>query len=392
VSAPRLSDAAGRKLAAIDSSENASDPRERARFVRAALSSRRRRALATPLIGALMATLSLGTAWIALRAHHEPLHVTVRAGKGTFEEGHLRLRAVDAPASMAFSDGSEVELEGGAAHVDEVTAKGATVTLEEGTASVHVVHRADTRWTVRAGPYAVAVTGTRFDIGWSPRLGLRIAMREGSVHVDGPALGTGVDVRDAVTFEAGKPAETPVADVPAPAPDSVDPLPDRARAEIDPRRVAPSPGWPELVRLGHYGTVIDQAEREGLERALDRRGAEDVWAIADAARLGGRGALADRALRAMRSRFPRSPRAATAAFLLGRGEEDAGHTPAAVAFYERYLEEAPGGALAAEAAGRRMSVLRASGNGEAARRAAEEYLTRFPSGTYAALAREIASP
>ena len=72
-----------------------------------------------------------------------------------------------APLALRFSDGSQVTLPPQAqAHVDALDAHGATVALEEGTVEVSVVHRAHTRWEIRAGRYHIRVTGTRFAAGW----------------------------------------------------------------------------------------------------------------------------------------------------------------------------------------------------------------------------------
>ena len=64
--------------------------------------------------------------------------------------------------------------------------------VDEGTVEVSVVHRAKTRWQVRAGCYQIHVTGTRFAAGWDSRQQtLTVTMREGSVIVTGPGLKQG---------------------------------------------------------------------------------------------------------------------------------------------------------------------------------------------------------
>ena len=71
-----------------------------------------------------------------------------------------------APLALRFSDGSQVTLPPRAqAHVDELDAHGATVALEGGTVEVSVVHRARTRWEIRAGRYHIRVTGTQLRRG-----------------------------------------------------------------------------------------------------------------------------------------------------------------------------------------------------------------------------------
>jgi hypothetical protein len=61
----------------------------------------------------------------------------------------------------------------------------------------------------------------------------------------------------------------------------------------------------------------------------------------------------------------------------------------ALSWYERYLEEAPSGAYASEALGREMIVTQELMGAAAARMVAEDYLHRFPSGTYAGAARAL---
>ena len=80
------------------------------------------------------------------------------------------------------------------------------------------------------------------------------------------------------------------------------------------------------------------------------------------------------------------------------GEEQAKHwngpggrASDALAWYDRYLREAPSGAYAAEAMGRMMLVLQRQQRTEEARTLAADYLRRFPQGVYARAARAVAS-
>jgi TolA-binding protein len=150
--------------------------------------------------------------------------------------------------------------------------------------------------------------------------------------------------------------------------------------------------WATLVARGDYRRVVESAEQRGIDDALRSASAGELGALADAARFIGRGDLARRALQAIRSRFAGSDRAASAAFLLGKLTEDLGRPKAAVEWYDRYLAEAPGGPLAPEAMGRRMLALQHNGDTDGSRRAAAEYLKRFPNGPYAGVARETAKP
>jgi hypothetical protein len=94
----------------------------------------------------------------------------------------------------------------------------------------------------------------------------------------------------------------------------------------------------------------------------------------------------------VRARFSWTPRAATAAFLLGRGEIDDGGSPeVARGWFETYLREANDGPLAEESLGRLMEACDKSGAQEDARRYAERYLSRYQDGLFAVLAKSILS-
>lgn len=134
--------------------------------------------------------------------------------------------------SLVFSDGSRVTVAANAsARVDALGEDGATVTVVDGTLDVSVVHRAQTRWQVRAGDYRVQVTGTRFAVNWrAGAAALEVRMFEGAVAVTGPGVAPGssrVVAGQSLHVTAGAASEVredPVVEVvgglapPAPAP------------------------------------------------------------------------------------------------------------------------------------------------------------------------------
>jgi hypothetical protein len=69
--------------------------------------------------------------------------------------------------------------------------------------------------------------------------------------------------------------------------------------------------------------------------------------------------------------------------------EAQGRPNAALEWYGRYLEEAPGGGLVAEARAGRMRALLALGQTDAAKAAARDYLRLHPAGVGANTARQI---
>jgi TolA-binding protein len=144
--------------------------------------------------------------------------------------------------------------------------------------------------------------------------------------------------------------------------------------------------------MGGFRDVLAEAKAVGIDAVLARRSLDDLAALATAARLSGENEIARRALSAQRSRFPGTAAAAEAAFLLGRLAEDVDRNPAAAAaWYDRCLEEAPVGDLAAEALGRQLGLVATSATRTRApvRSAARRYLDRFPDGPHAARARAL---
>ena len=141
---------------------------------------------------------------------------------------------------------------------------------------------------------------------------------------------------------------------------------------------------------GHWDRILEDVERAGIKTTLDKASSEELFALADAARYRRRTDLARAALVAERRRFPGSPRALDAIFLLGRVDESAERGMAqAIEWYDEYLARAPSGAYAAEALGRKMTLTNELDGQARARPVAEEYLRRFPKGSYARLARAL---
>jgi len=320
---------------------------------------------------------------------------------------------------MRFAEGSELDfLAGARGRLRSVDANGARIAIERGMASVKVAHRPGAHWLVDAGPFLIAVKGTKFSVAWdatSEQLDLR--MEEGLVSVTGPlsegaiTVGAGqrlainlprreVVLQDAENATALRPAAPapPELGTGLPAKPAVDGEPGEVarfsvglRAGARARSAGTRPrSWAAALVAGDADSILRNVEQRGLERSLAEASAEDLSALADAARYRRRDSIAKQALLAQRSRFPNSARAFDAAFLLGRLEEVRQGSPRkALAWYERYLEEAPSGAYASEALGRRMIVTQDLIGLAAARRVAEDYLRRFPTGTYAGAARAL---
>lgn len=377
--------------------------------------SRGRRAL----IGLGVAAAAAAIAVVFFRRASQPLswHVedaTVEA------QGYVSVPVTAANARLVFDDGSEVSLAPGSrGRVEATSPTGAEVVLEQGRAQVHVQHRDRTAWTIDAGPYAVHVTGTEFLVSWAADVEtLDVWMRSGRVVVNGPLLG------DELTLSAGKhltarvrertssvdgapepadavlrvPAVTEVAPAAAAAAGAGPSMDDVIRVAHEPavtwsagKLPSLAVGWPRRVAAGDYALVVHEAETEGIGHVMSTRPLVDLRALGDAARYAGRSDVAKRAYTTLRERFPSSPEARTAAFLLGRVEEEQEHAIGeALRWYDTYVAEAPAGTFAGDALGRKMILVSRAQGRDAARSLAQRYLDRFPSGTYSAAAHDLA--
>lgn len=400
----------------------------------------------------------LGLVWLSMRPA-PPLSVVVDAVPHAADAPLIA--GASSPLSVAFSDGSALALDPeGRASIAAVDARGAALELERGRLHAAIVHRTDSRWRVRCGPFEVQVTGTRFDLAWDPGRGeLAVSLFEGGVLVSGPALGGPQPVRagerltvstergevrwgsatpGASVVDAGEPALAPagdgasIADAGRPANDRggaarVDGAPlmgagEPATAPAAPAAVEsaistapvvrapqaqrapepasivepgsptpepPAPTWSARLEGGDREGALHAAEARGFERVCAEAPVDQLAALARAARLSGRAARAEQAYSALRARFPGTPDAVTAAFMLGRLAQQRGADDAAARWFEAYLEEAPAGPFAVEAEGRRIEVYAASGDARRAREAAARYLEAHPDGPHRAYAEGI---
>jgi ferric-dicitrate binding protein FerR (iron transport regulator)/TolA-binding protein len=349
------------------------------------------------------AALALLAVFAIVRGAARPAPLAYVVERAASSGGYVRAEAQ--PAVVRFSEGTVIELvPPGRARVAEVTPRGARVSLESGRAAVRVQPLPDAAWSVEAGPFVIGVTGTEFEVAWSAsEERLEVRLFTGSVIVKGPPAPAGVALapgqrllayaRGKMLIESDEPRSTrrQVIDTPSstPAPPSASDAESAAPAQPAPRPSAPPPTWGARVARGEFAEVVREAEARGLEATIAGATLADLSALADAGRYAGRSDVARRALEAQRARFPGSSEARAASFFLGLLADDRGASAAAIEHFDRYLAEAPSGAFAAEALGRKMVATRRAAGATAARPVAEEYLRRFPQGAYAKVAEEL---
>lgn len=328
-----------------------------------------------------------------------------------------------APAARSvlveFSDGTQLMVDPlSRARVVDTDAHGASIALENGSLSANVVHTSHSAWQLIAGPFAVRVTGTRFDLRWdSASQRFSITVQEGSVGVAGSIVGAERAVRAGETLvasvaesrfdlingaqrlavQAGEAAAVPPIDGPAfgdPALAPVAPAPS-AQSGTEPSSAEapskdPAGGWRELAKQGDLRQAFAAADAHGFQSVCDSATPAELLLLGDAARVSGRADRATEALFTLRRRFPRDPRRAAAAFALGKVAFDQRRAYAQAAeWFSTCVREQPNGPLVREAWGRQIEALRNSGDGAGAQRTAREYLARYPDGPHADIARAV---
>lgn len=319
------------------------------------------------------------------------------------------------PVVVQFSDGTRVTVDPlSRARVVDTEQYGASIALESGSLTAQVVHTSHGAWHLIAGPFAVRVTGTRFDLRWdSASQRFSITVLEGSVGVAGSIVGAERPVRAGETLVAsvtegrfdlinGSQAQAlprdvtsvPLTDGPAFGDPEAAPLPSSQSA---PENSAPEAsreggpgGWRELAKKGDLRQAFAAADAHGFQSICDGATPAELLLLGDAARLSGRADRAAEALFTLRRRYPRDPRRAAAAFALGKVAFDQRRAYAQAAeWFSTCVREQPRGPLVREAWGRQVEALRNSGDGAGAQRAAREYLDRYPDGPHADIARSV---
>ncbi len=375
------------------------------------------------LVGATVAlcalvVLQVASAYRTRLPAAEPASLTYTIDGGSVIEGGYLRESGHAGMNVMFNEGSTFALTPGTrGRIRVVDRDGAHVAIEHGTASFQVTHGGGRRWLVDVGPFLVTVKGTVFTVSWDPLSErFELGLRRGSVVVSGPvsagemALRAGqrlvvnlAKVETVITEERPEQASGEAAGAPAP-PEMTAPDLRPSLVPSQPTGAAPSGApvpatvaksavdhrWSADVARGHWDRILQDVKRVGVEATLGKASSDDLFALADAARYRRRPDLARAALLAERRRFPDSPRALDAIYLLGRVEESReSGTAQAIAWYDQYLTRAPTGPFVGEALGRKMTLTDESEGPARARPIAEDYLRRFPKGNYAGSAREL---
>jgi transmembrane sensor len=327
-------------------------------------------------VGAVAAAVLL--VWIAVR----PQALTFQV-EGATDSGQAQAFVAageDQPLTLAFSDGSAVELRPRTrVRVGALRDDGADLVLESGTLRASIEPLAAGSWSVAAGPYRVDVIGTVFSVRWVPEEeSFELELSRGAVQVQGPgiegvrevAVGERLVIMGrneraeasepaARVDEAGEQSEEIVIDEAEPGVEAEPRTGARRGSGGKPSRSGSGSGsdgeavgtgvedWRKLAHQGSYREALAAAEAAGFSQLCASLDAAALLELADAGRYARKIARAREALVALRRRFPGTEAAAAAAFDLGRlGSGGANECGDATKWFRTYLRERPQGSMA----------------------------------------------
>ena len=370
--------------------------------------------------------------------HQRPLAFTAGNSPGLVQAWIAAPEGNSMP--LQFADGSAFQISPKSrVRVVDTSRDGARLAIERGEIHAEVVHRPHGSWWIIAGPYSVHVTGTVFDVKWDPaNEQFAIAVSNGSITVTGPIAGSARPVAAGYRLVADLPQSrlevmtiesSPRREV---ASGAAEPFAGRQGSDAgldagDTEGGATTSGrihpessgqggvkdrvprednrnstrenadslqqiseWQQLAKAGKLKQAFASAEKLGFATVCETADPSDLLILGDAARLAGRPERATSALLALRRRFPNDSRRAASAFALGKVAFDQRRAYAEAAkWFALSLKEQPRGSLAQEASGRLVEAWRNSGDARRAKDAARIYLSQYPDGPHARLARTL---
>jgi hypothetical protein len=282
--------------------------------------------------------------------------------------------------TLVLADGTRLVM-GSATRLLLVRVSGRDVRLqvERGHLDLQVTHVEGRKFTVGAGQAAdVEVVGTKFHVDVRTANDVEVGVTEGRVRIerrDDPTHPRFLGAGETWAATSKPPVAASPLDASAPSPDAGRPHDPAPRAHLPPRFV-------EAYRDGRYLDAYDMVASDFEARCLVAT-ADELFLLAEAARLSGHPSQAATAFDALRKGHRTDKRASLAALELGRLRLDELDDPSAA---REALDDAilldPNGNFREDAEARRVQALDAEGRRAECIEARERYLSSFPDGLH----------
>ena len=279
-----------------------------------------------------------------------------------------------APAVFNLPDGSRVTKldELAIVRVEQASVERAKLELVRGGARFDVTPNPKRAFQVLAGPVRVEVVGTEFTV---ERIGpkVRVSVLHGRVKVGWSGRVAYVAEGETGMFPRDEVESAPSAGAAGPAP-SASPVADGASSEA---RAGLAPAWRQLAQERKFQEARNALEQAGWNVPNNPT---DLLLAADVARKSNQPAKAVPLLRRVAQDFSSDPRASAAAFTLGKTLMAMGSPRDAALAFARAGALDKGGAISEDALAREVEAWAGSGDSARARRRAQDYVARYPSG------------
>ncbi|MBX3224621.1 MAG: FecR domain-containing protein [Labilithrix sp.] len=283
------------------------------------------------------------------------------------------VESVGGGETVTMPDGSRIVLEPGSrATLTSARPDLVRWTIERGGAELDVSHVPGRKFVVAANGWEASVLGTRFVVrAASATHGVEVHVKRGRV-----AVGRVGEVPTRV-LEAGETWSERTAAIP----DAFD-----ATAPVESARSAESRASYEAAEAPPERSAAPPAPTGAPRPAPERAGPSDLLARAEAARAANRPREAAAAFEALRSHYPRDPRAGLAAFELGRLRLDAlGDPRGAAAAFADAIRLAPNAPYREDAEARLVEAYDAAGERARCEEAKATFLERHRSSVHRAI-------
>ena len=373
------------------------DARRLWRGIRARRSQGRARSRPISLGGLVGTSLALLLLLVGVFVHRAPAAPGVAFADG---RDFVAIEGpTDAGAVARLSDGSTLSLDPGAGvRVLENGGTSLALLLESGRVRFEVKKGGPRRWVIECGLLAVEVVGTSFVITRTPER-VRVDVEEGVVLArsdrlpdrvrrlvagDSVIVGTDVEARGATVEPASSTSGAPSAEaaVVLPAPRTPHDAP-----AAPPRE--PIAGWRELAKRQNFADAYEALGAGGVAHAISAASVDDLFALADVARISGHPAEAVAPLQRISDEHGDDRRAPLAVFTLGRILLNAQPAQAARRFEQAISMGLPD-SLVEDARAHIFEARARAGDRDGARAGAARYLAAYPQGRHVTEARAVA--